>query len=176
VELFQLVHLASASFPRVALYFENSILPPDLPLLASAAAAPDALEFSGGEVVVESKRCIGVSWEGPALVNGKPWPVHDDATVWLPPGAHAIRPANRDVLWRVLDFNGTLRSASETPTGVEFAYESGSRAIAVLNFHPSRVELDGVEAKVDVMESGSRFVLLLPRGQHLALLQDVNSR
>ena len=34
-ELFQLVHLAAASFPRVALYFENSILAPDLPLLAS---------------------------------------------------------------------------------------------------------------------------------------------
>ena len=167
VELFQLVHLASASFPRVALYFENSILPPDLPLLGAAAAAPDALEASGGELVVESKQNVGVSWEGPALVNGKPWPVRDDTTVWLPPGAHAIAPANRDVRWRVLDFNGTLRSASETPAGVEFAYESSSRAIAVLNFRPSRVELDGVEMKADAIESGGRFVVMLPRGQHL---------
>ena len=167
VELFQLVHLASASFPRVALYFENSILPPDLPLLGAAAATPDALEVSGGELVVESKQNIGVAWDGPALVNGKPWPVRDDSTVWLPPGAHAIKPANRDVPWRVLDFNGTLRSASETPAGVEFAYESSSRAIAVLNFRPARVELDGVEAKADAMVSGGRFVLMLPRGQHL---------
>ena len=170
VELFQLVHLAVASFPRVALYFENSILPADLPLLASAAAAPDALEVSGGELVVQSKQSIGVLWEGPALVNGKQWPVRDDTTAWLPPGAHAVAPADRDVQWRILDFNGTLRSATETLAGVEFAYESGSRAIAVVNFRPSRVELDGVEAKVDTMESASRFVLMLPRGQHLVLL------
>jgi hypothetical protein len=50
---------------------------------------------------------------------------------------------------------------------VEFAYESSSRAIAVLNFRPARVELDGVEAKADAMVSGGRFVLMLPRGQHL---------
>jgi len=37
-ELFQLVHVAAQVFPRVALYFENSILPPDLKLLPSAAA------------------------------------------------------------------------------------------------------------------------------------------
>ena len=36
-ELFELVHTAAAAFPRVALYFENSILKPDLPLLAAAS-------------------------------------------------------------------------------------------------------------------------------------------
>jgi len=40
-ELFELVHSASASFQRVALYFENSLLTPDLPLLPSA--------FGGGK-------------------------------------------------------------------------------------------------------------------------------
>src|SRR4029078_8594382 len=38
-ELFALLHLASTAFPRVAVYFENSILAPDLQLLPSAAAA-----------------------------------------------------------------------------------------------------------------------------------------
>ncbi len=33
-ELFQLIHLSSGAFPRVALYFENSILRDDLPFLA----------------------------------------------------------------------------------------------------------------------------------------------
>ena len=37
-ELFELVHLASTAFPRVALYFENSILKPDLGLLAASSA------------------------------------------------------------------------------------------------------------------------------------------
>ena len=49
IELFQLVHRAAASFPRVALYFENSLLPPDLQLLPSAAAAVIALRAHGPE-------------------------------------------------------------------------------------------------------------------------------
>jgi hypothetical protein len=58
-ELFQLVHLAAQSFPRVALYFENSILPPDLPLLASAAASVDKVEQNG------SRRRSTVARSGP---------------------------------------------------------------------------------------------------------------
>jgi hypothetical protein len=158
------------SFPRVALYFENSILPPDLALLSAAAAAPDSMERSGGKLVVESRQAMGVPWEGPALVNGKLWPVRDDATLWLPPGAHAIEPATRDAAWRVLDFNGTLRAATQTRSGVELAYESPARAIAVLNFAPSRVEVDGVVVKAAVTGVGHRFELVLPRGQHLVVL------
>jgi len=64
------VHAAAASFPRVALYFENSLLPPDLKLLSSAAANP--------------KYGVGVPWKGPAKVDGLPWPARDDDTLWLP--------------------------------------------------------------------------------------------
>ncbi len=46
-ELFQLVHEAASSFPRVALYFENSLLPPDLRLLPSAAAVVTRIEALG---------------------------------------------------------------------------------------------------------------------------------
>jgi hypothetical protein len=170
VELFQLVHLASASFPRVALYFENSILPPDLALLSAAAAVPDSMERSDGKLVVGSKQAMGIPWKGPALVNGKPWPVRDDSTLWLPPGAHAIEPTTRDANWRVLDFNGTLRSATLTRDGVELAYESSARAIAVLNFSPSHVEVDGVEIPTEATPVGRSFELMLPRGQHLVVL------
>jgi hypothetical protein len=170
VELFQLVHMASRAFPQVALYFENSISPVDLGLLSAAAAVADSIRRADGKVVVESKQALGIPWNGPALVNGKPWPVHDDATLWLPPGAHAIEPANRDVPWRVLDFNGTIRSATESRSGVELAYESNARAILVLNFAPVRAEIDGVEVRADVTAIGPRFELLLPRGQHLVVL------
>ncbi len=37
-ELFELVHMAAIAFPRVALYFENSILKPDLALLAASSS------------------------------------------------------------------------------------------------------------------------------------------
>jgi hypothetical protein len=83
-ELFELVHMASAAFPRVALYFENSILSPDLALLSAAASSVDRAVVVGGKLVVESRRGAGVPWHGPALVDGKPWPVLNDKTLWLP--------------------------------------------------------------------------------------------
>ena len=49
-ELFQLVHQAALSFPRVALYFENSILPADWPLLAAAASTVDRVEQTGAKL------------------------------------------------------------------------------------------------------------------------------
>ena len=71
-------------FPHVALYFENSILTPDLPLLAAASASVDHFERDGGSITVTSKYPVGVRWTGPATVNGRVWPVHDAETVWLP--------------------------------------------------------------------------------------------
>ncbi len=94
-ELFELVHTAANSFPRVALYFEASIARWDLPLLASAAAAVERAEQVNGKLVVESRRGVGVPLKGlgPALVDGKPWPIASDDTVWLMPGPHVIEPA-----------------------------------------------------------------------------------
>jgi hypothetical protein len=46
-ELFELVHQAARNFERVALYFENSLLAPDLGLLPSAAAAVTHMERLG---------------------------------------------------------------------------------------------------------------------------------
>ena len=54
-ELFQLVHLAAKAFPQVALYFENSILAPDLPLLASAAANVQKFQREGQGMIVDSQ-------------------------------------------------------------------------------------------------------------------------
>ncbi len=63
-ELFQLVHSASANFQRVALYFENSLLPPDLELLPAAAAAVTRIERLGPKTVVDSSAGVGLPWQG----------------------------------------------------------------------------------------------------------------
>jgi len=55
------VHVASKAFPQVALYFENSILSPDLPLLASAAANVDKAEQEGSQLRVDSRYGVGNS-------------------------------------------------------------------------------------------------------------------
>jgi hypothetical protein len=166
-ELFQLVHTAANSFPRVALYFEASIARHDLPWLASSAAAVDRAVNANGKLVVESRRGVGVPWNGPALVDGKQWPFASDSVVWLVPGSHVVQPApGGPPAIRVLDFNGDLKTAGVTPAGIEFSYQSSARALALLERPPAKLQIDGVERTPDM--SGN--VLLLPRGQHYVTL------
>ena len=165
-ELLELVHTASAAFPRVALYFESSILPPDLPLLASAASTLDRFEKIGAKLMVSSSRGVGVPWKGPALVDGRLWPVANGTTLWLPQGEHAIEQTTSSPPMHLLDFNGELKSANVIPGGVEFAYQSSARAIVRPEPAPRRIEIDGLE--VQIKSEGP--ALLLPRGQHLVSL------
>ena len=159
-ELFQLVNLAARAFARVALYFENSILNPDVPLLAASAAAPDRVEISGRRVVVESARSLGVPSATPVSVNGKAWPFWDGAMVWLPAGAHVLEPVAAATAVRLVDFNGRLRTLEALGNGFEFSYVSDARAWASFDAVPARVEVDEQPVPVSLH-------LALPRGQHL---------
>jgi hypothetical protein len=162
-ELFALLHVASAAFPRVAVYFENSILPADLPLLPSAAASVLRAERAGEKLVIGSREGAGALWDGPALVDGRPWPVASDTVVWLPPGSHSIQPAAVKPVLRLIDLNAELHSATAIAGGIEFAYQSSARALATFETPPGLIEIDGVEAHP--VRSGS--VVILPRGQHV---------
>jgi hypothetical protein len=167
-ELFQLVNLSAKAFARVALYFENSILAQDLPLLASAAADVQRVEYVANRLVIESPRGLGIPWQGTAMVNGRPWPVADERTLWLPPGPVAIEPSQTVLPLRVLDFNGDLKSAAVQGGSVDLAYSSAGRAIAILDRRPASVEVDGANANPPILDAGAgRFAVLLPRGQHL---------
>jgi len=161
-ELFALLHLASAAFPRVAVYFENSILAPDLQLLPSAAAAVERADRSEEKLAVTSPAGIGVRWSGPALVDGRPWPIASDTIVWLPPGSHSVQSSAVKPVLCLLDLNAELRSAAAIPGGVEFAYQSTARALAYFESPPARVQIDGVDAHP--VRLGN--VMVLPRGQH----------
>jgi hypothetical protein len=167
IELYQQLHLASKAFARVALYAEHSILRADLPLLPSAASAVGRVARVEDKLAVESRFGVGVPWRGPAKVDGRLWPAACDEAVWLPGGAHAIQPAQEAPPLRLLDLNAELKTAAVTEHGIEFAYESASRAMAVLDTLPGRVEIDGQVADVRTVEAGGRYVLLLPRGQHV---------
>ena len=166
-ELFQLVHLAAKAFPQVALYFENSILGRDLPLLASAAANVDKAEQQGSRLTIDSRYGVGIPWQGPALVNGRLWPVRDDSTVWLVPGSNVVEPGSKDPPIRILDFNGNLRSAAVFSDRLQISYQNSSRAVAVLNSRPAGIVIDGAPLTAPLLESGPRVVVILPRGQHV---------
>ncbi len=170
-ELVELVASASRSFPRVMLYFESSILPPDLPLLA-AAAASGTIEQDGRGMKVESERGVGVVWNGPAQVDGRAWPVSDGEMVWVPPGVHRIEAAKTAPPVRILDFNGDLERTSASARGLELVYVSSSRAVVALDRKPLRQQIDGSEAPIEYANpDGPAFVVMLPRGQHLVELE-----
>jgi hypothetical protein len=165
-ELFQLVHHASASFPRVALYFENSLLPPDLKLLPSAAATVTRIEPLGSKLIIESRSTVGVAWKGPAKVDDLPWPARDDETIWLPAGAHTIEAAPALPTGpRLLYLNADLKSARiAAPDTLEFTYQSQARAIALFDRPVRKMLIDGEDAPLD---------LLLPRGQHVVTVTTI---
>jgi hypothetical protein len=162
-ELFQLVHAAAAGFPRVALYFENSLLPPDLPLLPSAAAPVTRFEKVGERAILDSPSAVGLPWKGPAIVDGQPWPLRDPSTVWLPAGPHSIEPGRLDAPIHILRLNAELRAARIVDGAtIEFSYDSSARAIALLDRIPVAIQIDGAAAALP-----KEPFLLLPRGQHV---------
>jgi hypothetical protein len=168
IELFQLVHHAAASFPRVALYFENSLLPPDLQLLSSAAAAVSRFERMGSKIVVDSVAGVGIPWKGGAKVDGQFWPAQDDDTLWLPAGPHAVEPAAGVTGPRLVSLTGELKAVRpDGPHGIEFTYQAAARAIAIVSRKAVRMQIDGEEQAVPAAEGN---VLLLPRGQHVVTL------
>ena len=107
-ELFQLVRSAAESFERVALYFENSILPPDWPLLAAAAAPVRQAAWTGSDLEIDSPRPVSVAWKGCALVDGRAWPVQDGERVLVAAGNHKLSPCQELPPQRLADFNGDV--------------------------------------------------------------------
>ena len=166
-ELLETVHMASAAFARVALYFESSISRADAPLLAPASAAVENVSEAGGRLIVQSKHGVGVPWTKPPIVDGKPWPLTDGSRVWLPPGAHSVEAGAQTQTMRILDFNGDLRRRGEVlPDGsIEVEYSCSSRALAMVDPMPSYLEIDG-KTHADGGFWKERSVL--PRGRHTA--------
>jgi hypothetical protein len=167
-ELFQLLHHAAANFQRVALYFENSLLPPDLKLLPAASAVVTRIGKIGPKTVVDSVSGVGLPWKGPAMVDGQPWPAADDDTVWLPAGPHSIELAPRPCGARLVRLNADLRAArAVNATTIEFSYQTSARAIAILDRAPHRLQIDGAEEPI---ERAGPHTILLPRGQHVVTI------
>ena len=163
-ELLQLVHAAATQFPRVAVYFENSLLPVDLDLLPAAAAAVTRMERLGTGITVNSATGFGLPWQGGAAVDGQPWPAADEQTLWLPAGSHGIEPIAQPRGLRLVRLNGELKAARLVNSSeMEFSYHSSARAIAAFDRAPSRIHVDGADQPI--LRAGPTTVLL-PRGQH----------
>jgi len=168
IELSQLVHHAAGNFQRVALYFESSLLPPDLRLLPSASATVTRIEKMGPKTIVDSASGVGLPWKGAAMVDGQLWPAADEDTVWLPAGPHSVEPSDRPRGARLVRLNADLKAArAVNATTIEFSYQTTARAIAILDRPPRRTEIDGAE---EPLQRAGPNTILLPRGQHVVTI------
>jgi hypothetical protein len=166
-ELAQLIHTASESFPRVIYYYEKSISSYDAPLMSPASALVTHAEIHGNDLTIESPYGVGLNWPNPVVLDGEDWPVRDDQHIWVPAGRHVLHASPTPSALRVLDFNGTLLSATTRTDGVELNYESSSRAFAQLDRRPIRLMVDGNSSALDLC---GEFVVRLPRGKHKVLI------
>jgi hypothetical protein len=170
-ELFELIHTASESFTRVMFYYEFSIQPADLPWLAAASAVVAHCDRQGDSLRIDSPYGVGIRWQGPATLDGRPWPARDHDLLWAPPGEHQLAPAAAEPRVSLLDFNGVLQTAAILPDGIELSYTARARALATFDRQPTRLLLDGAPSALDLLTpSGPPYVLRLPPGSHIAVV------
>lgn len=166
IELLELVHEAASSFARVALYFENSLEKQDLALLPAAATTATVAAEGADRFEVDAPEPTRFAWQGPVELDGKPWPLQSGRYVIAPSGKHTLAPGAGRPPITISDFNGDIRSATTTAAGVDLAYTSRSRAVAMLASPVSAVEIDGAPFwKAGGDPAGS---VLLPAGRHVA--------
>ena len=133
-ELVLLIRRAAEAFPRTALYFENSIMDPDWPLI-SAAAAPgvEVKALEQGAVEVKTAKPVHLPWTGCAEVGGMRWPVGGKDSILLPAGRHTVRRCAGEAARPVEDLNAVLLGVERTGHGWRIRYESRPRAIVKTN-------------------------------------------
>jgi hypothetical protein len=166
IELLELVHQAATSFSRVALYFENSLEKQDLELLPAAATPARVLKSSIDEMEIDGPGASRILWQGPAELDGKPWPVRNASFVLAPRGRHRLGVGTTAPAIELADFNGTIQSVVSGADRVELAYAQRNRAIAILATAVSKIEVDGAPYPVpDALQAGAS--ILLPGGQHI---------
>jgi tetratricopeptide (TPR) repeat protein len=168
-EFLQLINVARNSFRTVMLYAENSILPPDIPMLAPASASVSELTIAPNNMRVDSRYGVGVRWAGPAFVDGKAWAYSDGGVVWLPAGQHVITRPPRNAVrprTRLVDFNGEIKTVTATARGLDLTFKAEARAIAILDRTPVTMRIDGVVTAMETLKRADATVVLLPGGSH----------
>ena len=116
------------------------------------------------------------AWRSPRNIN--PTPTQFVTLVSAPritdavAGPHTIEAAPSHSTVHMLDFNGELRSAAHIgKSGIEFSYESSSRALAVVDRKPTRIEIDGADQAAETLAGEKTYTISLPRGQHLVTVE-----
>jgi hypothetical protein len=146
-------------------------------LLARILASDARVERRWNSWVSHSASSVELAAPGPwqsYRVDGMVWPGWGENEILLPGGEHEISPAasrfrlvDRSILdLRMLRFVGTLNSLTPTNRGLEFTYDSSSRAMALFNREPFQLRVDGNFYNEAPVAYYGHWSLRLPRGRH----------
>lgn len=170
IEFLELFFHASAHFPTVMVYSEQTMLPQDTPLVACALAANTRGEIVDQGVRISSR--IPVTYRSglkqtDLQVDGNSWPCIDNGDVVLPAGSHVISTGDPvgSKQPHLLHINGDLLAAryAETRT-IEFSYNARHRTMAIFDGAPKSLRIDnGPTATTQTPWA------MLPRGTHKVL-------
>ncbi len=175
-ELVRTVEAAAATFPRVAIYSENTVPVQDWTLLRIALTRGSTLTGGGGDWKIGGPAPVLLT---PAedrdyYMDGRLWPAVSADGVLAPPGRHRLSTSRP---WyhfldpgtmpaRLMSISGDLLDARVMPTGLIFRYASPGRAVAVFNERPREILIDGKEVHVPMETSGFTWSAMLPGGEH----------
>jgi uncharacterized protein YdaL len=176
-----LLNSASQDGRRVTIYSESSANPQDLPSFNAAYAAGASVERAEEGWTVRAPFPTVVQLRSDAQ---EAWV--DDQRVYslgggrflLPEGQHRVHPVAGTLQAlqperlhaRMLSFTGGLRSLASSPRSVDFSYRSATRAVATFDKEPIALFVDKVESTCTPLKGAGRFALLLPPGEHAALV------
>jgi len=176
-----LIHTAAKPGRRVTTYSESSVNPQDLSDLPAAYAAGVKVERSADEWTVTTPFPVVVQLGSDveeARVDDQRERSLGAGRFLVPEGQHRLSAARGalDALQpealhaRMLTFTGGLNSLRGAPRSVTFGYHSATRAVATFDKEPIALFLDGQEVPCMPMRGVARFALLLPPGEHEALV------
>jgi tetratricopeptide (TPR) repeat protein len=165
MRLLQTLHEAARSSRLTAIYAENFIDTTDLSLLGASATLARVIQHGTDAIEIDSPEQTRLVWEGPAAMDGQPWPVQDDHYLLVPSGHHRITGSAEETPLKLTDFNGQIQSATVSKAEVDIAYRSQTRALVAFDKHVAAIELDG--APFWKAGETSPMQAVLPAGQHL---------
>jgi hypothetical protein len=177
IELAQSLIYATAATGRAAIYSEGTITFEDLQLLSKVLARDAHIDSQRNGWLARSTQPVTLNTPGAwqnFRVNDAVWPAWSENFISLPAGTYRITPAAKhftpvdmSVLdLRMLRFTGNLESIKSTSRGIEFAYNSHERTLALFNRRPFEVHIDGnALAEASASVSGTSSVRL-PSGHH----------
>jgi uncharacterized protein YdaL len=175
-ELVRTVMAAAASFPRVAIYSEDTVPMQDWSLLRIALTNGSTFTGGGGawKIGGDEPVLLTPAEDRDYYMDGRLWPAVSPDGVLAPPGRHGLsisRPWYHfldpgTMPARLMSISGDLLDARVMPTGLIFRYSSPGRAVAVFNERPRDILVDGRRVRVPMEQGTATWSAMLPGGEH----------